>query len=135
MTHGVPEISALLILGIPAVINAVVADAPMPEWIGNASQVSAFGLVAWIVYFTLSKWLPDLQTKHSEHLKDMQAQHSEQMKNQREAHVAMMQQVTNTYSETLKDQREAFSQSLNTQRGDLLIAFKINKKQPNEPED
>lgn len=130
MTHGIPEAAAILILGVPALVNALIADAnvPMPEWVGNASQISAFGLVAWIVYFTLSKWLPDLQTKHSEHIKSMAEQHNEQMRSQRDAHVQMMEQVTTTYSENLKDQREAFSNALNTQRGDLLILIKATKK-------
>ena len=114
MIHGVPESAALTILGIPAVANAVAeAPIPLPEWVGNASQISAFGLVAWIVYYMFSKWLPELQR-----------QHALQVKEQMESHSKTIEALALGHREAMTTMAKTFSDNLNTQRGDLLILSK-----------
>lgn len=115
MTHGIPEAAAILILGIPAGVNAFVSDAPipMPEWVGNASQISAFGLVAWIVYYMFSRWLPEIQK-----------QHAQQVKEQLEAHTKTIETLAAGHRDALAQMTKTFSDNLNQQRGDLLILSK-----------
>ena len=112
--HAIDTITgsiSALIVGAPAIIHAVIAEIgiPTPEWVGSLTQVSAFGLVAWIVFFMFTKWLPSLQ-----------AAAAEQLKEQREAHTVALQAIADAHRQAVTVLTAQFGDSLQTQRRDLL---------------
>ena len=112
ITDRTPELATALILGVPAAVHAVIAEVTgteAPDWIGSVTQISAFGLVAWIVYYMFTQWLPDIQ-----------AAHAKQLDAQREAHTAAMQTIAEAHSTAVAGMTEAFKDSLQSQRADLL---------------
>ena len=117
------ELAALAIISIPAVLHAIVAEVTgvvMPEWIGSLTQVSAFGLVAWIVYYMFSTWLPNIQKAHTE-----------QMCQQRDAHVEAMRAMASNHAQAIERITAAYSETLKTQRADLL-ALKFSCRLPDQ---
>jgi len=110
------EIATMLILAIPMVVHAAVdgvAGAQTPDWVGSITQISAFGLVAWIVYFMFTTWLPNIQSNHSA-----------QLDAQREAHVEAMKTIADAHSTAVSAMTKAFQESLLSQRADLLALRK-----------
>ena len=106
------EIAATAILAVPAIVHAVVdgvGGANTPDWVGSITQISAFGLVAWIVYFMFTTWLPNIQ-----------ANHSSQLDAQREAHVEAMKTIADAHATAVSAMTAAFQESLKAQRADLL---------------
>jgi hypothetical protein len=99
------------IVGAPAIVHAVVAEVgiPTPDWVGSLTQVSAFGLVAWIVFFMFTKWLPSLQ-----------AAAAEQLKEQRDAHTIALQAIADAHKQAITVLTSQFGESLKSQRQDLL---------------
>ena len=106
-----PEAAAAAILALPAAVHAIVAnlDIATPEWVGSLTQVSAFGLVAWIVFFMFRHWLPAIQ-----------AANAQQLKEQREDHTSSMQAMASAHAQAITTLANTFSESLKTQRSDLL---------------
>ena len=106
-----PEAAAAAILALPAAVHAIVAnlDNATPEWVGSLTQVSAFGLVAWIVFFMFRNWLPAIQ-----------AANAQQLKEQREDHTSSMQAMASAHAQAITTLANTFSESLKTQRSDLL---------------
>ena len=106
-----PEAAAAAILALPAAVHAIVAnlDIATPEWVGSLTQVSAFGLVAWIVFFMFRNWLPAIQ-----------AANAQQLKEQREDHTSSMQAMASAHAQAITTLANTFSESLKTQRSDLL---------------
>ncbi len=106
-----PEAASASILALPAVVHAVIAnlDIATPDWVGSLTQVSAFGLVAWIVFFMFTKWLPSLQ-----------AAAAEQLKEQREAHTVALQAIAEAHKQAITVLTSQFGESLQSQRKDLL---------------
>lgn len=105
-----PKFAALAIMGIPAGVHAFVAQAttpsaPMPEWLGKVTEISAFGLVAWIVYFMFTKWLPALQLTHSTELEAQRKAHTEATKTLADAHAAAVMSLAKAFAESLQYQR------------------------------
>jgi hypothetical protein len=112
LADRIPEAASLLILAIPAALHAIVAEAgvvPAPDWMGSVTQISAFGLVAWIVYYMFTSWLPKIQ-----------AANDAQLAAQREAHTVAMATIADAHASAIKEMTIAFSDSLKTQRADLL---------------
>ncbi len=99
------------IVGAPVIIHAVVAEVgiPTPDWVGSLTQVSAFGLVAWIVFFMFTKWLPSLQ-----------AAAAQQLKEQRDAHTMALQAIADAHKQAITVLTSQFGDSLQSQRKDLL---------------
>ncbi len=110
MHDRIPELVSAAILGIPAAIHAIIAEAGVatPEWVGSLTQVSAFGLVAWIVFYMFSKWLPAIQ-----------AEHAAQLTAQREAHAAAMDTIATAHKEAIEAMTSTFATALKDQRADL----------------
>ncbi len=106
-----PEAAAAAILALPAAVHAIVAnlDIATPEWVGSLTQVSAFGLVAWIVFFMFRNWLPAIQAANAQLLKE-----------QREDHTSSMQAMASAHAQAITTLANTFSESLKTQRSDLL---------------
>ena len=106
-----PEAATTAILGLPAVARVIVANMEIakPEWVGSLTQVSAFGLVAWIVFFMFRNWLPAIQ-----------AANAQQLKEQREDHTSSMQAMASAHAQAITTLANTFSESLKTQRSDLL---------------
>lgn len=109
--NPIVQVVTAAILGIPAITHAVLAEASVTdfEWVGSITQISAFGLVAWIVWYMFSSWLPRIQ--------DDQAK---QLDAQREAHVEAMHELATSHCEAITKMTEAFSENLKQQRVDLL---------------
>lgn len=106
-----PEAATGAILGLPAVVHAIIAETGIatPEWVGSITQVSAFGLVAWIVFFMFTRWLPSLQ-----------AASAQQLKEQREAHTMALQAIADAHKQAVQTLASTFEASLKSQRTDLL---------------
>lgn len=119
-----PKALVVFILGFPAVIRATlgaIEGAPTPEWLGSATQISAFGLVAWIVYYVLSTWIPK-----------MQDQSAQQLAAQRDAHRDAMNELAKAHSQAVDKIATSFQDSIKTQRLDLLALKGVcpNGKRP-----
>ena len=106
-----PEIAATAILAIPTTVHAILAEAgaEVPAWIGSASQISAFGLVAWIVFHMFSTWLPKQQEEHARQLKD-----------QRDAYAITTDTIAKAHAAAMSATSDAFKEALMQQRKDLL---------------
>lgn len=106
-----PAIVSGAILGIPALVHGVIAESGVqaPAWLGSLTQISAFGLVAWIVFHMFSTWLPKQQEEHARQLKD-----------QRDAHALATDTIAKAHAEAMKEISTAFKESLQQQRQDLL---------------
>lgn len=112
MDHA-PAAVAAFIVAFPAALRALLAEIPgvteAPVWVGSITQISAFGLVAWIVYYMFTKWLPAIQ-----------AEHATQLEAQREAHKQTIEAMATSHSTAINRMTAAFEESLKTQRVDLL---------------
>lgn len=111
MHERLPEIVSAAILGVPAAIHALIAESGVstPEWIGSLTQVSAFGLVAWIVFYMFQKWLPAIQSEHTA-----------QLIAQRDAHAKSMDTIAIAHKEAIKQLADTFAAALKEQRADLI---------------
>lgn len=111
LAEHTPAVVSGAILGIPAVTHAILAEAgaEVPAWIGSASQISAFGLVAWIVFHMFSTWLPKQQEEHARQLKD-----------QRDAHAIATDTIAKAHAAAMTATSDAFKEALQQQRADLL---------------
>lgn len=124
------ETAATAILAIPALVHVILAEVgtEAPAWIGSASQISAFGLVAWIVFHTFSTWLPKQQEEHARQLKD-----------QRDAHVIATDTIAKAHVAAMTATSDAFKEALQQQRADLLAlrfvchSAPINKEEAKLP--
>lgn len=122
----IPAVASAAILAIPATFHAILAEAgaEVPAWIGSASQISAFGLVAWIVFHMFSTWLPKQQEEHARQLKD-----------QRDAHTLATDTIAKSHVAAMTASSEAFKDALKQQRLDLLAlrftchASPVNKEE------
>lgn len=107
--HIDPFVTAAVaaILGLPAAAHAIFSEmgATTPEWVGGLTQVSAFGLVAWIVFYMFSKWLPAIQSEHASQLEAQRNSHTEAMRTIAEAHAAAVQKMAESFTDNLKAQR------------------------------
>lgn len=111
LSERAPEMATGAILAIPATVHAILAEAgaEVPAWIGSASQISAFGLVAWIVFHMFSTWLPKQQEEHARQLKD-----------QRDAHAIATETIAKAHADAITATSDAFKAALQQQRTDLL---------------
>jgi len=117
------EIASTAILAIPALDHAIMAEigAEAPAWVGSVSQISAFGLVAWIVFHMFSTWLPKQQEEHARQLKD-----------QRDAHAIATDTIAKAHADAMTATSEAFKSALQQQRQDLLALRFACHAQPQE---
>lgn len=117
-----PAWASAAILGMPAALHLVIADAGVntPEWVGSITQVSAFGLVAWIVFFMFTRWLPNIQAAHAGQMAEQRTAHMEAVKLIAEAHAEAVQAASKSHSEAVLAMTNAFKESLQSQRVDLL---------------
>lgn len=117
--NSIPQAASVLIMGIPALAHSMLADVTTqsPEWVGSITQISAFGLVAWIVYYMFTKWLPAIQSAHAE-----------QMKEQRDAQSAATRIIADAHANAVSAMTTAFSESLKSQRADLLQLIQQHEK-------
>lgn len=112
LVEHIPAAVSATILAIPALAHAIVAEVTgteMPAWIGSVSQISAFGLVAWIVFHMFSTWLPKQQEEHARQLKD-----------QRDAHAIATDTIAKAHAAAITANADAFKEALKQQRVDLL---------------
>lgn len=108
LTDKTLELAVATIVTAPAVVHAVVdgiGNADTPEWVGSLTQISAFGLVAWIVWYMFSKWLPQMQQNQVAQLEAQRDAHVEAMKELASAHRAAIESMTIGFSDNLKQQR------------------------------
>jgi hypothetical protein len=102
------ELAVATIITAPAAVHAAVdgiSNADTPEWVGSLTQISAFGLVAWIVWYMFSKWLPQMQANQVEQLNAQRDAHVEAMKELAGAHRAAIESMTLSFTDNLKQQR------------------------------
>ena len=118
----IPAWASGFILALPATIRLLVAESglPTPEWVGSLTQVSAFGLVAWIVYYMFTKWLPNIQAAHAGQMAEQRNAHMEAIKLIAEAHASATQCASKAHSDAVLSMTQAFKESLQSQRVDLL---------------
>ena len=125
------ENSVCLILGVPAAAHWLIAEMPgptvLPDWIGSATQISAFGLVAWIVYYMFSKWLPAIQGAHSDQLAAQREAHTAAMEGIADAHKIAMQSIAEAHKAAVEKMTMDFKDCLSVQRADLLAIRAICK--------
>ena len=116
------QIAVAAILGIPAGIHAVIAEVGVtaPDWIGSVTQISAFGLVAWIVFFMFTKWLPAIQAEHAVQLAEQRTSHALAAKTLADAHAAAIAKMSDSNAVTMEKLSLAFTENLKQQRADLL---------------
>jgi hypothetical protein len=110
MDH-IPAVVSSAILAIPAVAHTLVAEAGIesPAWLGSVTQISAFGLVAWIVFHMFSTWLPKQQEEHAKQLAD-----------QRDVHTVATETIARAHVDAMKSASDSFKEALHQQRQDLL---------------
>lgn len=117
-----PAWASAAILAMPAAVHAVLAESGLatPDWVGSVTQVSAFGLVAWIVFFMFTRWLPNIQAAHASQMAEQRTAHMEAVKLIAEAHAEAVQAASKSHSEAVLAMTNAFKESLQSQRVDLL---------------
>lgn len=117
-----PAWAAATILALPAGLRVIVAESgiPTPDWVGSLTQVSAFGLVAWIVFFMFTKWLPNIQQAHASQMAEQRTAHMESVRLLAESHATAVTSATKAHSEAVTAMTSAFKESLQAQRVDLL---------------
>lgn len=107
-----PATVAAFIIAFPAAVRVLLAELPKTDaegLVGSITQISAFGLVAWIVYYMFTKWLPAIQ-----------AEHNSQLTAQRDAHNSAMEALAEAHAKAIDKIADSFTDSIKTQRVDLL---------------
>ena len=126
LVEHTPAAVAATILALPAAVHAVLAEAEVaaPAWLGSITQISAFGLVAWIVFHMFSTWLPKQQEEHARQLKD-----------QRDAHAVATDTIAKAHTAAMLATSDAFKEALSQQRKDLLaLRFTCHASPVNQEE-
>lgn len=126
LVEHTPVAVSATILAVPAIDHAIMAEigAEAPAWIGSVSQISAFGLVAWIVFHMFSTWLPKQQEEHARQLKD-----------QRDAHAVATDTIAKAHAAAVTATSDAFKEALRQQRVDLLaLRFTCHASPVNQEE-
>ena len=125
-----PRLAAASIIAIPAFFKILIAEISQtvePSWIGSITQISAFGLVAWIVFFMFTKWLPSMQESAALQLKEQRDAHVAAMTKVSDAHAKAMQDVSDSHKDAVTHLTSAFENVMQTQRNDLIALIKGNK--------
>lgn len=117
-----PELATAAIVGVPAIMHAFFAEAgaQAPEWMGSVTQISAFGLVAWIVYYMFTAWLPKIQAANDAQLAAQREAHTVAMATIADAHASAIKEMTQAHASAITQTTASFSENLKTQRADLL---------------
>ena len=114
--------AGMLVLGaVATAVGEVTAD-----YVGTITQVSAFGLVAWIVYYMFTKWLPSIQAAHAAQMAEQRDGHVIAMQALAESHTTAIRTVADAAALATNNMTKAFTESLTQQRVDLVALIKLS---------